>query len=234
MAQARKLYDLAGADPLRRFSPYCWRTKLALAHKGLSVETVPWRFTEKDVIAFSGSRLVPVLVDGDHTVHDSWTIANYLEDAYPDAPSLFGGDGGRAATRFVNAWVDSVLGMPMIRVILTDIYAHVHEKDRDYFRASRHQRYGGTIEEVTADPEAKLAAFRQTLDPMRLALRTQPFLGGQAPLYADYILLGHFLWARCISDIKLLAEDDPLYAWRERMLDALDGMGRKAYGGYPV
>ena len=234
MEAARKLYDLAGADPARRFSPYCWRAKLALAHKGLNVETVPWRFTEKDVIAFSGSKLVPVLVDGERTVHDSWAIANYLEDAYPEAPSLFGGDGGRAATRFVNAWVDGTLGMPMIRVILRDIYAHIHEKDRDYFRTSRHQRYGGTIEEVTADPDAKLAAFRQTLDPVRLALRTQPFLGGPSPLYADYILLGHFLWARCISDISLLAGDDPVYAWRERMFDALDGLGRNAYGAYPA
>ena len=38
-----RLYDLAGADPDRRFSPYCWRTRLALAHKELPVETVPWR-----------------------------------------------------------------------------------------------------------------------------------------------------------------------------------------------
>ncbi|MDE1903950.1 MAG: glutathione S-transferase N-terminal domain-containing protein, partial [Alphaproteobacteria bacterium] len=38
-----KLFDLAGADDDRRFSPYCWRVKLALAHKGLPVETVPWR-----------------------------------------------------------------------------------------------------------------------------------------------------------------------------------------------
>ncbi len=29
------MYDLAGADPNRRFSPFCWRTKMALAHKGL-------------------------------------------------------------------------------------------------------------------------------------------------------------------------------------------------------
>jgi hypothetical protein len=47
------LYDLAGADPARRFSPYCWRVRLAIEHKGLSVETIPWRFTDKDVIAFS-------------------------------------------------------------------------------------------------------------------------------------------------------------------------------------
>ena len=88
-----QLYDLAGAEPERRFSPYCWRTKLALMHKGLPFDTIPWRFTDKDVIAFSGQGRVPVLVDGDRVVFDSWTIANYLEDAYPDRPSLFGGDG---------------------------------------------------------------------------------------------------------------------------------------------
>src|SRR5436190_7008774 len=31
------LYDLAGAEAERRFSPFCWRTKMALAHKGLEV-----------------------------------------------------------------------------------------------------------------------------------------------------------------------------------------------------
>jgi len=40
------LYDLAGAETDRRFSPFCWRTRMALAHKRLDVETVPWRFTE--------------------------------------------------------------------------------------------------------------------------------------------------------------------------------------------
>jgi len=57
-----KLYDLAGADEDRRFSPYCWRTKLALAHKGLKAETIPWRLTEKDRLAFAGSERVPVRV----------------------------------------------------------------------------------------------------------------------------------------------------------------------------
>ena len=35
------LWDLAGADEARRFSPYCWRTKMALWHKGLAFETIP-------------------------------------------------------------------------------------------------------------------------------------------------------------------------------------------------
>ena len=38
-----KLYDLAGEDAALRFSPFCWRTKMALKHKGLPFETEVWR-----------------------------------------------------------------------------------------------------------------------------------------------------------------------------------------------
>src|SRR5271154_7506387 len=131
-SMARQLYDLAGAEPERRFSPYCWRSKMALMHKGLPIDTIPWRFTDKDVIAFSGQGRVPVLLDGDRVVSDSWTIATYLDDAYPDRPSLFGGEGGRAATRFVNAWADGVLVGEIVRLIVTDIFAHLAEKGRPY------------------------------------------------------------------------------------------------------
>src|SRR5271166_3048109 len=47
----RQLYDLAGAEAERRFSPYCWRAKMALMHKGLPFDTIPWRFNEKSEIA---------------------------------------------------------------------------------------------------------------------------------------------------------------------------------------
>ena len=103
-----KMYDLAGADPDRRFSPYCWRIRMALAHKHLAVETIPWRYCEKAAIAHSGHDKVPVIEDGGRAVGDSWAIANYLEDAYPERPSLFGGAAARAIARFVNNWADTV------------------------------------------------------------------------------------------------------------------------------
>ena len=55
---AIKLYDLTGAEDDRRFSPYCWRVKMALMHKGLAFDTIPWRYTEKDKIEFTGSTTV--------------------------------------------------------------------------------------------------------------------------------------------------------------------------------
>jgi glutathione S-transferase len=225
---AMRLYDLAGADPNLRFSPYCWRAKFALAHKGLAVETIPWRFTEKNAIASSGQERVPVLVDGEKTVADSWAIACYLEDAYPDRPSLFGGAAARAPTRFLNSWADTVLNPGIIRFVLMDIFRLIDAKDRDYFRTSREQRFGMSLEAFVAEREKHLPAFRQSLTPLRTTLAAQPYLAGERPAYADYIVLGSFQWPRCISTFALLESDDPIFAWHERMLDAFDGMPRRA------
>ena len=93
---AIKLYDLAGAEADRRFSPFCWRTKMALAHKGLEVETIPWRFTEKDKLPQPNQGRVPVIVDDGRVVNDSSAIADYLETHYPERPSLFGDASGKA------------------------------------------------------------------------------------------------------------------------------------------
>src|SRR5207245_1616379 len=114
------LYDLAGAEDDRRFSPFCWRTRLALAHKGLAVEAVPWRFTETDKIAFSGQGKVPVIVDGGKTVFDSWTIADYLDATYPERP-LLASLRERALAKFVGAWTETVLHPGLARLIVVDV-----------------------------------------------------------------------------------------------------------------
>ncbi len=225
-----QLYDLAGAEPDRRFSPYCWRIRMALAHKRLEVETIPWHFTDKERIAFTKQGRVPVLVDGARWVNDSWAIADYLETAYPDRPSLFGGQAGRALARFHASWGDSVMQASMLKLVVLDIWKHVAPQDRDYFRTSREERLGKTLEETVADRDRTVLAFRDILLPLRLTLKGQAFLGGDAPLYADYAIFGGFQWCRCISDFKLLAPDDPVFAWRQRMLDLFGGLAGAAKG----
>jgi glutathione S-transferase len=226
----RHLFELVGTDADRPFSPFCWRTRMALAHKGLETTSVPWRFTEREVIAQHQSEKVPVLVDGNRTVSDSWAIATYLEDAYPDRPSLFGGDGGRAMGRMLNWWGDTVVIAGMFPMIVADIHDHLPPADQAYFRQSREARLGKTLEEASADREQRVAGFRKSLDPMRLTLKTQPFLGGATPNYADYIMFGGFQWARAISPFALLAKDDAIYAWREKLLDAFGGLARRSPG----
>lgn len=227
------MYDLAGVEADRRFSPFCWRARMALAHKALEVETVPWRFTEKDKLPTPNDGRVPVIIDGGKVVHDSSAIADYLEERYADRPSLFPGASARPLTKFVQNWTETVLQVGLIRLVLLDIYKHIGPTDQAYFRQSRESRFGTTLEEVVEDREVRLPAFRASLDPLRRTVERQAFLCGDAPAYADYIVFGAFQWARSISEFESLASDDPIYAWRGRMLDLYGGLGRKSpgYGG---
>jgi len=225
---AIEMFDLAGADEALRFSPYCWRTRMALAHKGLDVSTVPVRFGEKHKIEFSGQKLVPVIRDGSKVVSDSWAIAEYLDSAYPDRPALFPA-GSKPLTSFVRHWTQTRLSLPLMRVMLMDIYETIDPADRDYFRASREQRFGKKLEEMMA-PEEGRTAFNAELAPAREVLKETPFLNGEAPAFADYCLFGIFMFARGVSPRAktLLDAGDSVYTWRERMLDLHGGLARKA------
>ena len=223
----RRLYELQGANDLR-FSPYCWRTRLALAHKGLDAEYVPVRFGEKDKIAFSGQQKVPVLDDSGHVVADSFAIAKDLETRYPKAPSLFGGVGGVTSTYFFNTWCDRVVHPAISPMIIADLFGNVDPRDHAYFRKDREAKMGRRIEDVQVGREAKLPVFRAVLDPVRFVLDKQPYIAGDEPAYADHILFGTLMWPRCVSTFELLDPADRVWSWRERMLDFYGGLGRTA------
>jgi len=223
-----KLYDLAGAQDDLRFSPNCWRIKMALEHKGIVAETVPWRFVEKDVIAFSGQKAVPVLVDGNRIVSDSWEIAKYLESTYSDRPSLFGGPAGEGLALFVKFWCEQTLNRIVIRIILPGLFACLHDKDKAYFRESREARFGTTLERYALPADEGVSLLFNALSPMRSCLERQPYLAGARPNFADYIVFGTFQWARSVSPVALLKAGDPVFEWRERLLDAFKGLARKA------
>ena len=73
-----------------------------------------------------------------------------------------------------------------------------------------------------------MPAFRTSLDPLRRTVERQDFISGEAPAYADYVVFGAFQWVRAISDLEILAADDPVRSWRSRMLDLFDGLARRA------
>ena len=219
------LYDLATRDG-RRMSPFCWRTKYALAHKGLSFDAVATKFTDIPNICGGGQKAVPVIEDSGKVVADSWKIAEYLEETYPDRPSLFGGPGGKALSVFMQHWTGATVHLGLLPMVVKDIHDHIDPVDQPYFRESREKRLGATLEAIAASREPKVEPFVRSLLPLRVTLKEQPFLGGEKPLYADYIVLGAFQWARSISPLKILPADDPLQAWIERCRNLYGGLGR--------
>ena len=225
-----KMYDLAGANEDRRFSPYCWRIRMALAHKRLNVECMPWHFTEKDKIKFSGQERVPVLIDGSKTISDSWEIAKYLESSYPDRPSLKLDNG---EVLFIKFWSETVLHPELLQLLVLDIHDNLSPEDQSYFRESREKMLGKTLEEVVANRQERLPRIQKLLTPLRSTLSKQEYLSGETPGFSDYIVFGAFQWARCISAFSLLNADDIIYSWREKILKMHDGLALSAVG-YPV
>ncbi len=226
----RQLYEICGADERQVFSPYCWRVRMALRHKGLDFESVPWHFRDKEKLAFSGQPLadakVPVLVDTDGSVvYDSLAILRHLERTYPERP-LIGDALADARLDFICQWVDRQLNMPVFRMIVLDIFNALDAADQQAFRESRERRLGMTLEQFQ-DTAAGLAQLDQVLAPLRALLQHAPFVDGQAPAAGDYVVFGVFAWARVVSARPLLAADDPLQAWLERMLGLSDGFARQ-------
>ena len=223
------LWELKGKGE-RRYSLFSWRARMALKHKRLDFTTQPVCLSDKAAIAFSGGRTVPIIRDGETVVRDSWKIAEHLEERYRDAPALFGGDIGHGVSQAFNAWVDRAVVPAMLSVIAADIHERVDPADEGYFRQSIEQVLRTTLEETRAHRDEALRRLGRALEPMQAALKRQPCVCGRAPAYADYILFSVFQWARVMSPHEVLGPEDPLCAWRERLLDLFDGFARNAPG----
>jgi glutathione S-transferase len=221
-----RLYELV-LDNGRSVSPYVWRIRYALGHKGLPFESVPVGFTEIPRLFDGRFKTLPVLSHGDTMLNESWDIAQYLDRAFPDLPAIFSGPAEYAAVRLHDEWFAAVVMRKLSRIYTLDIHDSVRENDRAYYRRSREARFNGTsLEEFTADRDALLPVVREALAPLRAQLARSPFLGGGSPTYVDYVAFGAFQWAASVSTLPLLANDDTLRAWLDRGFDLYGGIGR--------
>jgi glutathione S-transferase len=190
-----RLYELV-LENGRSASPFVWRIRYALAHKGVPCETVPVGFTEVSRIMGGRFKTVPVIEHGDTAMAESWDIAEYLDRTFPSAPAFDVHNAARPEDR-----------------------AYFRRSREEYLK-------GVTLEEFTADRVSRLPMLRDALAPLRAHLSRYDFLGGSAPNYADYVALGAFHWVASVSTLPLLANNDTLRPWIERGFDLYGGLGR--------
>ncbi len=219
------LYELSGSNG-RHYSLYSWRTRWALAHKGVPFESRGVKVSDKAAIAFSGQERVPIVRDGDAVVFDSWQIAEHLERRFPEGASLFGGEGGRQLAQFVNAWTDRSVIPALAPNVALRVTECVEADDAAHLRAGFEKAFRTTLEALYARREESLPRFARVLDPLRAVVKSQPFLGGETPLYADYIAASPLQWARIVCPEPVLPADDPVLAWFGRVLDLHGALGR--------
>jgi glutathione S-transferase len=208
----RTLYDLAGADDRLRFSPFCFRVKLALHIKQLEYQPELVRFTEKEKLAFSNQNFVPVLRDGETVIADSWKILQYLDHQYPQTTALFE-PAAAASVNFIRQWCDKSLHTALFFVALPFVHANLAEKDQAYFRETREKRVGKTLEVVASERGLHMAALQRTVEPLRATLADQAYLAGDAPGLADLLVLSAFMWAMSVVPFALFESDDVINAW---------------------
>lgn len=211
----RELYELCGAEPELVFSPYCWRVRLALLHKGLSFASRPVRFTDKAQLDFSGQPLVPVLRDGETVVSDSLAIFRYLDQCYPAKP-LLGDALSSARLELIDQLIRHSLPTGLFKALVLRIHAVIDATDRAYFRETREQYLGMPLE-AFADPTTGQAMLLQALQPLNSLLATQPYLDGAEPAATDYLVAGFFFWAWSLGE-QPWDGDSPVGEWFQRLL----------------
>ena len=213
----------------RSASPFVWRIRYALAHKGIAYESVPLGFIQIPEVFGGRFKTVPVIEHGDTMMAESWDIANYLDRAFPEQPTLFASPAEQAMVRLFDHWLIAAVVRPMLPVYILDVHEAARAEDRPYFRESREARFKSTLEALSADRAARLPAIRESLTPLRQHLANHRFLGGDSPNYADYIALGVFHWVSLVATMPLLAShDDVLRAWLERGFNRYAQLSRDA------
>lgn len=92
---------------------------------------------------------------------------------------------------------------------------------------------GMTLEEIAAPNQTTITALQTALYSLREVLERQLYLSGDRPYFADYVVFSQFQWAKSVRPIQLHSKEDPVYHWRDRLLDLFDGYARNA-PGYPA
>ena len=161
-----------------------YRVRIALALKGLAYDYKPVhlakneQFTES-YAAVSAARLVPLLVDGEHSLTQSMAIIEYLDETHPEPPLLPRDAIGRARVRAlaldIACEIHPLNNLRVLRYLVRDL--KINEDDKN--RWNRHWVETG-LEVV----ERQLAAQPAT------------FCHGDAPTMADCMLVPQIFNAR--------------------------------------
>ncbi len=135
------------------------RVALALAHKGVEVESVVIDYSDRTkAIELSGQGLVPVLDDNGTVVADSRAILRHLEATRPDPPLFPSDPCRRAGLEVFMEWFDEVWKGPP-NTIADAIDDGTADRDEVARLAARMDAWQDVFEGFLAGPDYLLGEF---------------------------------------------------------------------------
>ncbi|CAI9092774.1 OLC1v1028104C2 [Oldenlandia corymbosa var. corymbosa] len=190
-----------------RASPYVNRVQFALNLKSINYELLVENLADKSEFLLKSNPIhkkVPVLIHGDKPICESLAIVEYIDEAFPEGPSILPSDPyDRATARFWAAYIDEKW-FPMVLRWLTD------SKEEEFKRAPVLEKL---TEGVILMEDALVKSSYNN---------GKGFFGGNSPGYLDIVLGCHLAWLKVVeidSSTKLLDETKApaLAEWAERI-----------------
>ncbi|KAK7682716.1 hypothetical protein QCA50_014099 [Cerrena zonata] len=214
------LYDIPGRNPkYPAWSPSTWRTRYALAFKGLPFRTEWIEYPDIEPTCkklgakHTRTRLdgtpvytVPVISDPntETAVEDSLNIAKYLDMTYPDTPRLFPDNTfvlHSAFTEFLEPITRSFV--PNTILAVCDNFSPI---SAEYFRRVQEQTFGVVLEDlVPSDEESKMNKWNEARDGFdkiagwfEKSGNNGSFVMGDTITYADIDLVSRLIWVKIV------------------------------------
>lgn len=233
--------------PISNFSE---KARLLLEHKGIAYEIREHMagLPQRELIALSGQRKVPVIVHAGRVVHDSTSIAHYLDRAFPERPRLIPADEPRRsavlaledeidAALGVGApllWVDDVLRggrADEMELIATEVHGLTPRAARTLGRGLAAARRLGVAGRLVRRRGERARAL---LARLSARLERAPYLVGDEPTLADLAAVGltlHLEWpssarlpadvprGRAVRGVVEAPELRRFFAWRRELYE---------------
>ncbi|RXW24364.1 hypothetical protein EST38_g1484 [Candolleomyces aberdarensis] len=252
------LFDVPSTVPGKAWSLNMWRARFSLNYKGLPYKTQWIEYPEIAPVLKShnigptkyfpdGSPYysVPAILDIDDktgeikaALAESYDIAKYLDDAYPDTPRLLPDDETqvKAVKEFSKEFIN-IIWLPSLYLILCKaVLAKLNPASHEHFSKARardlHPFYGkDRLEEIPLSAEEEAEEWKKIegcFNALEKSIKGtdekgQWFLGDQIT-FADFVIGGFLIWTR-----KILGEESEgwkyIKGWNDgRWVRFLDGL----------
>lgn len=109
---------------------------------------------------------------------DSLAIAEYLDEKYPDRPSIFGNPSEKKLQLFFQSYVQANLHPIIQRLVFDGMYGMQDLENAHYFRTSREKSLGMSYDKIPGDRDENLRELKENLGIIHTALRSGDWIFG--------------------------------------------------------
>ncbi|EIN12887.1 hypothetical protein PUNSTDRAFT_50105 [Punctularia strigosozonata HHB-11173 SS5] len=199
----------------RAWCPNAWVTRLTLGFKGLPFKTVWVEYPDiadlckKIGAAPTGTRdglplyTLPVIQDPStgKVISDTFAIAEYLDETYPDRPTLMPKGTRGLQWAFTYTATQMAIG-PYRDNMMLAVYKQLRPRSQEYFRATREKALGSKLEELSVGVKrverwaTAEAGFAKLLNIIKKNGEGSQYFMGDTVSFADLFIVAWLEWVK--------------------------------------